>query len=719
MKRSAEDMLSSDKVDRFHAEQSSSSSSSFSSSSSTAAAAAALTLHSMSGSAGASSSNALSHNPSFSTTSAMAESSSAAQRRKLDGACSSSVSGPSSSAGHEDHRHAGGTCKIIDASSATAGTNVVPVTATEIHMEIDLPAAAEPGSSSKSAVAHAVPPPPPPPKKEKERAEANDDTTVPDAVAVAAKKETQLQLIIDELVCDICLELMVNPAALTPCQHVFCWSCAKVWMQDSSKCPTCATPVTHAHLNYKLAKLSELATALAPADRVRPAVEIEAAKTHLERHKAISGSSTIRATSHMGVDDPYRPELSNYWPCLACRPGNRSGFQCTRRIPEPQTNGPPPSRGAPWPLIEDADDDGLVNVEHHEACSGCYAWIPNKAPGIESRCFTCTEASCQAFDAEGSCPAGFSLLKLDDEDVNSSLDVEAIVEGVPLAGFNQVDKEILMRYVVEKDVSAKTILRGIAQIAKREREANLRSQAGPSATQNEESGVSSSTEASRPLAEAAAAEADVERVNAARSDLIRNVVRYEATRAGHRVLGQSSTFGSGRSQGASGSGSAGSSNSLLLQRVIEPTRIQGPIADMLATSSFCLDCLQGVIGHFAIWWWMEERPKALKEIKVAVKDDCDNGIECDLRTYRMHAEAKNHICLPKSKLSASSSQPSGSGSGSSSGTAASSSSASGNRTQTTAEADSSTATGGSAGQPAPGSSYQLRSRASTTAGRGG
>ncbi|CAD6899008.1 unnamed protein product [Tilletia laevis] len=362
MKRSAEDMLSSDKTDRLSAEQATSSASSSSSSSTATAAAAALALHTMSGSAASSSSAALGPGPSFASTSTAPESSSSAQRRKLD-AASTSASASSSSCGMDDQRHLAhtGSCKKIDdASSATAGAGMVSITATELHMDLDSPSDVEPPSelcSNPAAVAASAP------MKEKE-VRVEDAKAGPDAVAAAAKKDAQLELIIDELVCDICLELMVNPAALTPCQHVFCWSCAKVWMQDSSKCPTCATPITHAHLNHKLAKLAELAVSLAPADRIRPTVEIEAAKTRLEQHKALLGSSTIRAMARVEAEDPYRPDLTIYWPCLACRPGNRSGFQCTFRIPTPAT-GSPPARGAHWPLIEEADEDGLNRLSLH------------------------------------------------------------------------------------------------------------------------------------------------------------------------------------------------------------------------------------------------------------------------------------------------------------------------------------------------------------------
>ncbi|KAK0547697.1 Ligand of numb-protein X 2 [Tilletia horrida] len=533
-------------------------------------------------------------------------------------------------------------------------------------------------------------------------------------------KKAQLQLIFDELVCDICLELMVDPAAMTPCQHAFCWSCAKTWMQDSSKCPTCATPITHAHLNHKLAKLVDLAVCLAPADRLRPEGEIKAAKTRLEQHKSLFGSGTIRATArYLDDDDHQREDIALYWPCLACRPGNRSGFQCTHRIPDPLVDRPPPARGMAWPQIEDADEDGVLNVEFHDSCTGCYAWIPSKAPGIDVRCFACSEACCQAFDSEGSCPGGFTLYKLNNL---SSLDARtyttprALLDSIPLAGFNHVEKLIFQEYVDQKNITLKTMLTGIYSVAMRSVEASGRTQAassstagvGPSAApdarlRNDDGGrhaASRYTDVESMNAALLADEFDEEAVEAeesgaAREDvdslrrsqwkytLMSHVTRFESVRSAFRLQAstaanafnpppQSTRIGasliersmnSPRAGAASGSGfgsaaASGSSNRLsngalpnTIRAPLVPLKLEGTLAEYVATSAFCYDCLTGILGAFLIWWWIEEKPKvAVEHADYAIeRADCSEGYECKEQISRTHAYQKNHICKRASK----------------------------------------------------------------------
>jgi hypothetical protein len=39
--------------------------------------------------------------------------------------------------------------------------------------------------------------------------------------------------------CSICLGPLISPYKIKPCSHIFCFSCIKIWMETSKKCPLC------------------------------------------------------------------------------------------------------------------------------------------------------------------------------------------------------------------------------------------------------------------------------------------------------------------------------------------------------------------------------------------------------------------------------------------------------------------------------------------------
>lgn len=70
--------------------------------------------------------------------------------------------------------------------------------------------------------------------------------------------------------------------------------------------------------------------------------------------------------------------------------------------------------------------------------------------------FACSEACCQAFDSEGSCPGGFTLYKLNNLnslDPRTYTTPRALLDSIPLAGFNEVEKMIFQQYVDQKNIS--------------------------------------------------------------------------------------------------------------------------------------------------------------------------------------------------------------------------------------------------------------------------
>ena len=36
----------------------------------------------------------------------------------------------------------------------------------------------------------------------------------------------------DEFVCSICTDILVNPVEIKSCQHIFCESCIREWIQE-------------------------------------------------------------------------------------------------------------------------------------------------------------------------------------------------------------------------------------------------------------------------------------------------------------------------------------------------------------------------------------------------------------------------------------------------------------------------------------------------------
>jgi len=674
MKRSAHEMLSSDGVEA----QLTTTSAAAGSAGATAQASSAGSSSSSSSSSSTSSTHpsavimwGSSYNtPSSSSTAS--ESSSAAQRRKLENGAGASSAAAAAEGTTATTTSTGCSSRELN-NSKSLSVDCAPTFVKEILMDIDAVPLSIPGALGlASAVA-----------KEKQVAQSSAaggshtglkpaeavQTVVPDSATV--EREVKFQLILEELVCDVCLELLVDPAALAPCQHVFCWSCVKAWMQDSNKCPTCATMITQASVSHKLSKLSELAATLLPADRTRPAEELKAARSKLEQHRMIYGSSVVRPTARIYDDGVYREDMMTYWPCLACRPDNRSGYQCPNRIPEPPNHAPPPSRGSPWPMIEDADEEGLENVVHHDSCSGCTAWIPAKAPDhIVTRCYTCTEASCQAFDSEGECPAGFGLYNLGHNRIPFMQQPRTLFDTVPLAGINEIEKELLLRYLNEIDQPLQKIVAGLAGIARRESGAHLARTAWDRADEGAGEGPSASAGASMSSAlptpgpssavhrqdTTHGSNAGIDSLDEAQNVLTRQVVRYETTRSAFRLQSGAHRPDPAPGRGTAGGGSASASSSssssgapIMLRNVVPPTRIEGYMAEALMEAAFCQECLRGVIGHFAVWWWMEERAEALKVLNVPDKVHCEKVLGCELQVYRQHADAKNHICEPKPK----------------------------------------------------------------------
>jgi SNF2 family DNA or RNA helicase len=62
--------------------------------------------------------------------------------------------------------------------------------------------------------------------------------------------------------CTICMDIHTNPTVLTPCQHIFCFSCITRCLQIKSACPTCRCGIRHEDLhvigNKKIMKKDDL-----------------------------------------------------------------------------------------------------------------------------------------------------------------------------------------------------------------------------------------------------------------------------------------------------------------------------------------------------------------------------------------------------------------------------------------------------------------------------
>lgn len=115
-----------------------------------------------------------------------------------------------------------------------------------------------------------------------------------------------------------------------------------------------------------------------------------------------------------------------------------------------------------------------------------------------------------------------------------------------------------------------------------------------------------------------------------RFELVRSAFRLQAnainpppqsTRIGASLIERS--MNSLRAGAASGSGfgsaaASGSSNRLsalpnTIRAPLVPLKLEGTLAEYVATSAFCYDCLTGILGAFLIWWWIEEKPKVAVE----------------------------------------------------------------------------------------------------------
>lgn len=62
----------------------------------------------------------------------------------------------------------------------------------------------------------------------------------------------------DELLCAICIDLLIDPCTSFPCGHSFCGACVGAWMdRGRAACPTCGLPMSCVALSFSLKAIVE------------------------------------------------------------------------------------------------------------------------------------------------------------------------------------------------------------------------------------------------------------------------------------------------------------------------------------------------------------------------------------------------------------------------------------------------------------------------------
>ncbi|KAF8318454.1 hypothetical protein DL93DRAFT_2075880 [Clavulina sp. PMI_390] len=146
-----------------------------------------------------------------------------------------------------------------------------------------------------------------------------------------------------ELSCGCCAGLVYRPMILQPCQHFFCGSCLKQWIENanSNTCPECRTACTHATASRTIQSIVDLLIRNRPdlqrtenerqqADEIcAPCNEIKMPQPKPPNPDALIPQAAAR--NEPGFDHVARP-------CPHCLPNNQFGWQCPRPIADPDTD---------------------------------------------------------------------------------------------------------------------------------------------------------------------------------------------------------------------------------------------------------------------------------------------------------------------------------------------------------------------------------------------
>ena len=101
--------------------------------------------------------------------------------------------------------------------------------------------------------------------------------------------------------CPTCLGIFVDPCTVVPCGHSVCCHCLSSWLdRGNTRCPSCASTITHASLSFALRAATEAVHGRA----------VEARRAELKLHQPVTFSFVVAAPYSLGrVLDLLRREV--------------------------------------------------------------------------------------------------------------------------------------------------------------------------------------------------------------------------------------------------------------------------------------------------------------------------------------------------------------------------------------------------------------------------
>ncbi|KAI0335883.1 hypothetical protein GY45DRAFT_1316634 [Cubamyces sp. BRFM 1775] len=182
----------------------------------------------------------------------------------------------------------------------------------------------------------------------------------------------------EELQCGCCSAIVYRPVVVAPCQHFFCGSCVRLWINNGgTSCPACRTVSTGVSYSRPLQTVVDTLLRHAPSK----------ARSVSERMQADAlyqpGLPLVIPSPKQASPEPNVPATSSIYmrPCPHCLPGNQWGWRCPQPIADPDSDP-----GHAW-LIEDGNPPG------HGVCGNCENVLALQAP-TTTRCDFCQVSFC-------------------------------------------------------------------------------------------------------------------------------------------------------------------------------------------------------------------------------------------------------------------------------------------------------------------------------------
>ncbi|KAJ3279507.1 hypothetical protein HK104_001412 [Borealophlyctis nickersoniae] len=237
--------------------------------------------------------------------------------------------------------------------------------------------------------------------------------------AQSKKQKVAVDDMEENMMCNICHDVLYKAVSAVPCMHTFCGGCYSDWMERSKECPQCRTKITVVSKNHIINNLVEAFLRMNPEKRRDPEdlAELDA-KNKITSDKPFSLSGRAHADHYENQSDDSDDE-DDYDDDDDDDDDGGALYVPVNPPGVPQPALPPPPRCDHCPPNTAADGFQCNAVAPmHLSCTSCYRLMPNRTaePDVAQKCKFCMRFFCNGYWPNG-CPSAHgqnSFRKLSD-----------------------------------------------------------------------------------------------------------------------------------------------------------------------------------------------------------------------------------------------------------------------------------------------------------------